>query len=280
MSLRVIFGVLLTLAPVVWLGTRNLRAVPVGALLVALNAVFSFGILGLGGFTGRSATNYIAILGTLVVVLGIGFLIADYFSAPTWAGRVKWGVTSTIVWIVSIGLGITLVWKPLQAERTQVRRDASEMYWQETIRLAREESLTVERERPLGSAANFAKIERAIERVRALPMLPPARYIHFGDPVMRPDAVVVWAIVDVDPGRDFRRFDDTAWFIHEALHATIHRQRYPSRIGFGVVPKRIVDEAGGDSAYFGANGEHVSAQFHTEGAAVRLDKGLPLPLRR
>jgi CBS domain containing-hemolysin-like protein len=101
---RILLGLALTALPLVILGWRNWRALPLGGLIMAFTAVGSIGAFAVGalGPGGRAA-----LVATLVVIAAL-FLVNVRFVANSSAARNAWGIASFAAWFVAVFIYIMI----------------------------------------------------------------------------------------------------------------------------------------------------------------------------
>lgn len=95
---RIVGGLALAALPLVILGWRNWRAVPLGGLILAFTGIGSIGALTLGGLGSGGRAALAATLLAIVVL----FFVNVRFVAATPAARNAWGMASFAAWFIAV----------------------------------------------------------------------------------------------------------------------------------------------------------------------------------
>ena len=95
---RIVGGLALAALPLILLGLRNWRAVPLGGLIMAFTGVGSIGALTFGALGSGARAALVATVLTIVVL----FFVNTHFVATTPAARNRWGMASFAAWFIAV----------------------------------------------------------------------------------------------------------------------------------------------------------------------------------
>ncbi|MGE0814718.1 MAG: hypothetical protein AB7O28_04555 [Vicinamibacterales bacterium] len=251
-------NLLLASVPLILLGLRNWRAVPLGALIMAFSGIGSLGLL-----------SGLDVRGLVVLAVVLLVIAAAFFFTLRAAGGTPWILWSMGAWVVAAAI-FAVDGQPSVDEFMRRRSAAfdAELTARNAEVQARREQAEAEANRPrfLAPDQRAAMLDQLLERTRArragTNLLPISRFLRFGDPVARPESVVVWAVYPSIPGLNFCDHGGATWYLYHELNRDLHLAGYPNPVGLGAVSEDVLRDAGGDEAYLGSRGELREPQFH------------------
>jgi hypothetical protein len=257
----------IAIVPLVWLGSRNVRAVPIGALLVALLAVVGFGALAVGGAGAGNPSDapkalriWITTMFVLVALCSVNlYFLKGSLDERLNASALSFGIWIYVVVVMSVGHGQI---RGLEADASNLawrkKREAAEA---EVQRLRAELNKSPERRSAVLDSAIIGfreNVAASYERV--------VRTVVFGDPASSPEDVVVWCVVEFRPRRTMSDFGYYGERSHYRLNELLREMGYPTKVSAGFVSLETVEAAGGDQEYFGVGGMRVVPQYKPDNA--------------
>jgi hypothetical protein len=275
---RILVGLVLAALPLILLGWRNWRALPLGGLIMAFTALCGLGAFAIGGLGpwGRAA------LAATILAIAALFFVNAHLVASSVSARNAWVMASFAAWFIA-GLIYLTIPGPAVSEVLEQRKRVE--YEALTARNAATAKADSDKSRPPellpnGRAALISQVLDAIlaERVGAN-VVEVSRFRWFGDPVTSPESVTVWVIYP-DELKVFREYGPTTYYLYGEVNGRLHAGGYPNRVAVGGVPQEMLADTGGEAAYFGSRGELVLPQFTSERMTREWYDAFPLPERR
>lgn len=269
-------AIAISLVPLSMLYRGNPRAVPLGFLVAVGPLVFVFGALGIG-FSGDQNGHelFTAWVITLVVmavlaVLNYIWLVRSGTSPEKWIGLgwVAWTIVVMVCWKAA-----GLAHEEQLAARYEIEKkemaDPSSHYSKVKAMYDRPNPAPV---------PTLTRVVNAVNEDMASYPIRPARWVYFGDEA-KPETVSIWAVMDRDSAEVFgpTAVRTGGYFLRVNLAL---KGRMEGPVSVGITTEQLIAAAGGDSAYFGAEGSRVVPQFdrsHVVGSPVT---DLAPPLRR
>jgi hypothetical protein len=237
--------------PLVLLAFRNVRAVPVGLFGVAAMFAGTYGLFMIAGSEGGTRAFYVG----LTVILAILLVLSFQFSADTLGQRVKWLLLSYAAWAIAFTFG----WRTL--ENLRLDMGAEKRKAERAVAAADSARKHEALERAPADRGDVLRRQLRLVVAKQHPFIGEPRYLIFGDPATNPEAVTVWAVLDLDKDQRFDLFALDLRNVYSTLTRALGKEGYTWPVAVGAADQRDVTALGGDDAFFGKNGEYVIPQL-------------------
>jgi hypothetical protein len=241
---------LVAIAPMLLLAWKNARAIPAGLFLFMILAAVPFGWV-------VFMLSMKDLFQGLVYVATVAFLafISVRFAAAEIGQRIAWSAVSTFAW------GWAFYWGMLATDTIK-----TSIGFKRSIAERRAEDAEVARKRAILEADPTKRPAVLAERISSYistnkPFLERARYVTFGDPAKDPNHVTLWAILSLTERQRFDVFNHEVKRLFTELNFWLRREGYMWIVAVGAANASDIAAAGGDSAYFGRDGENVAPQW-------------------
>jgi hypothetical protein len=274
-------GLAVAAIPVACLGRANARAVPIGALLIALYLGGTFGVLGTAGAAigqpGKGSELLLKLVVTLAVLAGLALGSFVLIEGPIDV-RMRWTGISLAAWIGSAAIAYVTYGRVEDLHHRQANEEYMAPIRAAAAR-ARELRAELDRE-PQRRRGAIDEALRALEPLAAESDETVQRFLVFGDPIAAPESVTVWGVLQMRPWRQWSAFGYHGERLHAQLNRLLQLRGYPARVALGFAPAAAVDSAGGDSVYFGGGAIDLIPQYLPDNVITNIPRPLELPARR
>jgi hypothetical protein len=280
--LRVIIGILISTTPLIVLGMKNWRAVPLGGLVMA----FCF-VGALGALSASLGTGAILGFGAALVAIVVAFVVNLRVVDPEPGKSSFWFAASFGAWFAAV-----FIYLMIANQAVSDWRSKQNAVWYDSLTAKNtrdreaQEKAEAEANRPpaIGPEARTPLLD-SIQTAYMPPrswVLPVQRFVRFGDPIAAPESVTIWVVYGPRYEPTFRESGGMNQSMVEQMRRDLYRGGYPARVAFGFADLDMVTAGGGDRAYFGERGERLLPQFPSDRDTIPTEwrKEFPPPLPR